>query len=60
MNNKYKLLIGNIFFKSILFLMCISPIYMLGQKRSLEIKKAIDEIQLDGELNEISWVWSNP
>ncbi len=45
----------NIFFKCILVLLLVSPDYVNGQKRSLEITRAIDEIQLDGELNEKSW-----
>ena len=55
MKFNYGLLLDNIFFKSILFLFIISPIYYSAQKRSLVIKKAIDVIQLDGELNENSW-----
>ena len=55
MKFNYGLLLDNIFFKSILFLFITSPIYYSAQKRSLVIKKAIDVIQLDGELNENSW-----
>lgn len=55
MKFNYGLFLDNIFFKSVLFLFIISPIYSSAQKRSLVIKKAIDVIQLDGELNENSW-----
>ena len=55
MKFNYGLFLDNIFFKSILFLFITSPIYYSAQKRSLVIKKAIDVIQLDGELNENSW-----
>ena len=59
MNFRFDFFSKNILFQIIVLITLTLPFNLFGQKRSIEIRKAIDEIELDGLLNEKSWGIAN-